>query len=58
MKPKEKKQPKELKATLTFLEQTKDGKYAEINKGALIYSRLEIRREAVTTNGAFLFGVR
>ncbi len=58
MPPKENKMesPKE-QALLTFLQLTKDGKYAKVDETALVYSRIRIQREEAYSDEDYLYSV-
>lgn len=59
MKTKEKKlDAKEEKALLTFLQRTKEGKYAKIDENSLIYTRIKIQREETYADDEYLYSVR
>ncbi len=59
MKTKEKKMDsKEEKALLTFLQRTKEGKYAKIDENSLIYTRIKIQQEETYTDEEYLYSVR
>jgi hypothetical protein len=46
------------KALLTFLERTKEGKYAKIDENSLIYTRIKIQREETYADEEYLYSVR
>ncbi len=48
---------KEEKALLTFLKQTREGKYAKIDESSLPYARLKEQREEVYTE-EYYYSVR
>lgn len=59
MKPQEKRMDlPEGKALLTFLEGTKEGKYAKIDENSLIYARIQIQREETYADEDYLYSVR
>jgi len=59
MKTKEKKlDAKEEKALLTFLQRTKEGKYAKIDENSLVYTRIKIQREETYADEEYLYSVR
>ena len=49
---------KEEKVLLTFLKQTREGKYAKIDKNSLPYSRLKEKREESYYEEEYYYGVR
>ena len=49
--------PKE-QALLTFLQLTKDGKYAKVDETSLVYSRIRIQREEAYSDEEYLYSVR
>ena len=46
------------KALLTFLERTKEGKYAKIDESSLIYTRIQIQREETYADEEYYYSVR
>ena len=44
-------------AFLTFLEMTKDGKYAKIDKSALQYTRVKVQTEESSLEEEYYYGV-
>ena len=48
----------EEKALLTFLESTKEGKYAKIDESSLVYTRIKIQREETYSDEEYLYSVR
>ena len=46
------------KALLTFLERTKEGKYAKIDENSLIYTQIKIQREETYADEEYLYSVR
>jgi hypothetical protein len=46
------------KALLTFLERTKEGKYAKIDENSLVYARIKIQREETYSDEEYLYSVR
>ena len=46
------------KALLTFLERTKEGKYARIDENSLTYARIQIQREETYADEEYLYSVR
>lgn len=59
MKTKEKKlDAKEEKALLTFLQRTKEGKYAKIDENSIVYTRIKIQREETYADEEYLYSVR
>jgi hypothetical protein len=59
MKTKEKKMDSnEEKALLTFLQRTKEGKYAKVDANSLIYSRIKVQREETYADEEYLYSVR
>lgn len=48
----------EEKALLTFLERTKEGKYAKIDENSLIYTRIQIQREETYAEEEYYYSVR
>jgi len=59
MKAKEKKSDvKEEKALLTFLQRTKEGKYAKIDGSSLSYTRIKILREETYPDEKYYYSVR
>jgi hypothetical protein len=59
MKTKEEKlDAKEETALLTFLERTREGKYAKIDANSLVYSRIKIQREETYSDEEYLYSVR
>ena len=46
------------KALLTFLKQTKDGKYAKVDEKSLKYTRLKEQRSDVTFEDEYYYSVR
>ena len=55
---KKKMRQKEEKALLTFLKQTRKGKYVKIDKSLLSYSRSEERREEPYYEDEYYYSVR
>ena len=49
---------KEEQALLTFLKQTKEGKYAKIDESSLPYSRLKEQREETYYEDEYYYNVR
>lgn len=49
---------KEEKALLTFLTQTREGKYAKIEESSLRYSRLKEQREETYYEDEYYYSVR
>ena len=49
---------KEEKALLTFLKQTREGKYAKIDESSLPYSRLKEQREEIYYEDEYYYSVR
>lgn len=49
---------KKEEALLTFLKQTRDGKYAEIDEFSLPYARLEEQREETYYEDEYYYSVR
>lgn len=49
---------KEEKALLTFLKQTREGKYAKIEESSLPYSRLNEQREEVYYEDEYYYSIR
>jgi len=49
---------KEEKALLTFLKQTREGKYAKIDESSLPYSRLKEQREETYYEDEYYYSVR
>ena len=47
---------KEVESMITFLKETKEGKYAKVEETSLKYSR--INEETVVINGEYYFGIR
>lgn len=45
------------KALLTFLERTKEGKYARIDENSLTYTRIQIQREETYADEEYLYSV-
>jgi hypothetical protein len=45
------------KALLTFLERTKEGKYARIDESSLTYARIQIQREETCADEEYLYSV-
>ncbi len=59
MKTKEKKMnSSEEKALLTFLQRTKEGKYAKIDENSLTYTRIRIQREEAYSDEEYVYSVR
>ncbi len=59
MKTKEKKiDSPDVKALLTFLERTKEGKYAKIDENSLIYTRIQIQSEEAYADEEYYYSVR
>lgn len=59
MKTKEKKMDSnEEKALLTFLQRTKEGKYAKVDANSLVYSRIKVQREEAYADEEYLYSVR
>jgi len=52
------KREKEEKVLLTFLKQTREGKYAKIDERSLPYSRVKEKREEPFYDEAYYYGVR
>lgn len=50
--------PSKEKALLTFLERTKEGKYAKIDENSLTYARIRIQREDAYADEDYLYSVR
>jgi hypothetical protein len=48
----------EEKVLLTFLKQTREGKYAKIDENSLPYSRLKEKREEPFYEDEYYYGVR
>jgi len=48
----------EEKVLLTFLERTKEGKYAKIDESSLVYTRIKIQREEAYSDEEYLYSVR
>ena len=46
------------KALLTFLERTKEGKYAKIDENSLTYTRIQIQREETYADEEYYYSVR
>ncbi len=46
------------KALLTFLKQTRDGKYAKIEKSSLVHARLKERREEPHYEEEYYYSLR
>lgn len=46
------------KALLTFLERSKEGKYAKIGENSLNYTRIQIQREETYADEEYLYSVR
>jgi len=58
MTKKEKKiESNEENALLTFLERTKEGKYAKIDENSLIYTRIQIQREETYADEEYYYSV-
>ncbi len=49
---------KEKKVLLTFLKQTREGKYAKIDESSLLYSRLGEKREESCYEDEYYYSVR
>jgi hypothetical protein len=49
---------KEEKALLTFLTQTREGKYAKIDESSLRYLRLKEQREETSCEDGYYYSVR
>lgn len=49
---------KEEKVLLTFLKQTKEGKYAKIDKSSLPYSRFKEQREEIYCEEDYYYSMR
>ena len=47
----------EQSALITFLKLTKEGKYATIDKGSLIYARLKEEREELYDEENYYYGI-
>ncbi len=59
MKIKEKKmESNEEKALLTFLQRTKEGKYAKVDANSLVYSRIKVQREETYADEEYLYSLR
>ena len=59
MKTKEKKMDsEEEKAFLTFLQRTKEGKYAKIDENSLVYTRIKIQQEETYADEEYLYSIR
>ena len=59
MKPKRKElRQKEEKVLLTFLKQTRKGKYAKINEGSLPYLRVKEQREENYSEDEYYYSIR
>lgn len=58
MKKKENKANLPETALLTFLERTKEGKYAKIDQNSFTYTRLKILREETYSEEDYLYSVR
>ena len=59
MKPKRKElRQKEEKVLLTFLKQTRKGKYAKINEGSLPYLRVKEQREEDYSEDEYYYSIR
>lgn len=57
--PKEKKMnTKEEHALLTFLQRTKEGKYAKIDEGSLVYTRIKVQQEEIYDDEEYLYSLR
>ena len=52
------KREKEEKVLLTFLKQTREGKYAKIDESSLPYTRLKEKREEPFYEDEYYYGVR
>lgn len=48
----------EEKALLTFLQQTKEGKYAKVDESSLVYTRIKIQWEETYADEEYLYSVR
>ena len=46
------------KVLLTFLKQTREGKYAKIDENSLLYSRVKEKREEPYYEDEYYYGVR
>jgi len=55
---KEDSKQKEEKALLTFLKQTREGKYAKIDESSLRYSRLKEQREEAYCEDEYYYSIR
>jgi len=51
-------QKKEEKTLLTFLKQTREGKYAKIDESSLLYARLKEQREEVYYEDEYYYSIR
>lgn len=49
---------KQMDTLLTFLEKTREGKYAEVEKSSLPYSRIEEQREEAYYEDEYYYSVR
>jgi len=48
----------EEKALLTFLQRTKEGKYAKVDENSLTYTRIKIQREETYSDEEYVYSVR
>lgn len=49
---------KDERALLTFLQRTKEGKYAKIDENSLVYTRIKVQREETYADEEYLYSVR
>lgn len=49
---------KEEHALLTFLQRTKEGKYAKIDEGSLVYTRIKVQQEEIYDDEEYLYSLR
>lgn len=49
--------PNEMKTLLTFLKRTKEGKYAQIEKSSLRYSRIQAEAETNILDEVYSYGL-
>jgi hypothetical protein len=49
---------KEVKVLLTFLKQTREGKYAKVDESSLPYTRLKEQREGIYNEDEYYYSIR